>query len=444
MRIHNMKTRLLLAVAALTLLASCNIEPPGPMEYWLSYDGIDIMSAPNDSAEVIGRLPGLTTPYEIERRDSSGEWGYHYNPGTITTKGDKGWLRLKDMVYAGSEDPSERLETYVVTTDNLPVYKHPKADKNDRNTTFHKGDTVLVTAKQGNWKHLFYTRFGKSTGRQREYYGWVETSQLQKIDSMTRDGVAERMLAKAVVADAKSDEEVEYLKSRQEKHTAYRHVGIVIGYMAWAVMLAFAFFAFRRKKGWDVLMLFVLGGLILGMSQTILVSSFWFALIIPLMAMVLCYPLLYFKTSRLFGFLYPVLSLIAAIYYIVYCSDVLHPTFWIVVWFLILVAAVVVETVFIRGKIVRSICTHCGYYAKHTLMDYRSDKRVTGHGEKTKREFVKTTTTKTGEKTIITDHYNVTKVKEEHISVHTEADYECVNCGQLFTVRRDFSYTREV
>ena len=99
MRVHYMKYRLLLAVAVLTLYTGCNIEPPGVLEYWLSYDGIDVMSAPDDSSEVTGRLPGLSTPYEIERRDSSGEWGYHYDPGTVTTKGEKGWLRLEGKDY---------------------------------------------------------------------------------------------------------------------------------------------------------------------------------------------------------------------------------------------------------------------------------------------------------------------------------------------------------
>ncbi|MBR4739474.1 MAG: hypothetical protein IK058_05670 [Bacteroidales bacterium] len=426
-----MKTNAFVAAVLLLALVGC-ISKPERTEYWMSYDDIDLLASPTDTAAVVKQLNGRVTPFSIEQRDSSGEWGlYVVSRGTFS-KTVSGWLPLKEMVYAGSDDLNEHYETFTVKPKEMPMYKHPKVNKKDIYGRLHQGDTVLATTKSGNWMHVYYTRFGH-TGRQRENYGWVQTSQLQKIDSLTRQGVKDYMLAKSVTEQANDKENVSYLESRQKGHTVYQNIGIVIGYLAMAMALVFLVFAIRRKKVWDVVILFVMGVLILGISQAILVSTWWYAFMIPLMAYVLCYPLLYFdKTSGWFGYLFPALALLAAAYYIFMCTNLLHPTFWRVVGGVVLAAACVAETLYVRKRKERDICPFCGYYAKHSRGSRHDISTSTSHGTETKDEFVKRTETQSGNTKYITDHYNRVTYDTETTTTIYEIDRTCMRCEKVF------------
>lgn len=435
-----MRPRFIAAVVLLLTLVGCTGKPER-VEYWMSYDDIDLMASPSDTAAVVKQLNGRVSPFNIEQRDSTGAWGlYVISRGTFS-KTVSGWLPLKEMIYAGSDDPSERMETFVVKSKELPVYKHPKVNKKDSHGTLHMGDTVLATAKSGSWIHMYYTKFGQ-TGRQRKDYGWVQASQLQKIDSLTREGMAEQMLASAVVAKANDKEDVSYLEFRQKSHTVYQNVGIVIGYVAMAMALGFLVFAIRRKKFWDVVLLLVMGVLILGLSQAILVSTWWYAFLIPLMAYVLCYPLLYFdKTSGWFGTLFPILALLATAYYLFMCTNLLHPTFWRVVGFVLLAAACVTETFFVRDRKERDICPFCGYYAKHARGSRHDISTSTSHGKETKDEFVKRTETQSGNTKYVTDHYNRVTYDTETTTTVYEVDRTCMRCGETFQNRGESKIT---
>lgn len=432
----NILNRLLLSTVAILLvsLVGCTSKPER-VEYWMSYDDIDLMASPSDTASVVKQLNGRVTPFDIEQRDSTGEWGlYVVSRGTFS-KIVSGWLPLKEMTYAGTDDPDEIYEAFTAKPKELPMYKHPKVNKKDIYGRLHQGDTVLATAKSGNWMHVYYTRFGH-TGRQHETYGWVQASQLQKIDSLTRQGVKEQMLAKSVTEQANDKEGVDYLEFRQKSHTVYQNVGIVIGYIAMAVALGFLVFAIRRKKLWDVVLLLIMGVLILGFSQAILVSTWWYAFLIPLMAYVICYPLLYFdKTSGMFSYLFPILALLASAFYLFMCTNLLHPTFWRVVGFVLLAAACVTETLFIRDRKERDICPFCGYYAKHSRGSRHDLSTSTSHGTETKDEFVRRTETQSGNTKYITDHYNRVTYDTETTTTIYEIDRTCMRCGKVFQNR---------
>lgn len=429
----NSWNRFLLPTIAILLFAlvGCGGKPER-VEYWMSYDDIELMASPSDTASVVKQLTGRVTPFEIVERDSTGEWGrYVVSKGTFS-KIVSGWLPLKELIYAGSDNPDEKLEAFVVMSKELPVYKHAKLNKKDRHETLHQGDTLLATSQSGNWTHIYHTRYRQS-GRQTQCYGWVQSSQLQKVDSLTRDGIAEQMLAKSVVANANDKEDVDYLEFRQKSHTVYQNIGIVIGYIAMAVALGFLVFAIRRKKVWDVVILLVMGVLILGFSQAILVSTWWYVFLIPLMAYVLCYPLLYFdKTSGWFCSLFPVLALLASAYYLFMCTNLLHPTFWRVVGFVILAAACVMETFYLRRRIERDICPFCGYYARHSKGASHDISTSTSHGTETKDEFVKRTETQSGNTKYITDHYNRVTYDTETTTRVYEVDRTCLRCGKEF------------
>ena len=429
-----MKTRVLAATVLLLTLVACTGKPER-VEYWMSYDDIALLASPTDTASVVKQLNGRVTPFGIEQHDSTGEWGlYVVSRGTFS-KTVSGWLPLKEMIYAGSDAPDEIYEAFTAKPKEMSMYKHPKVNKKDVYGRLHQGDTVLATAKAGNWMHVYYTRFGH-TGRQHETYGWVQASQLQKIDSLTRQGVKDYMLAKSVTEQANDKEDVDYLESRQKGHTVYQNIGIVIGYIAMALALGFLVFAIRRKKVWDVVILFVMGVLILGLSQAVLVSTWWYAFLIPLMAYVLCYPLLYFdRTSGWFGYLFPALALLAAAYYIFMCTNLLHPTFWRVVGALALAAICVAETFFVRNRKERDICPFCGYYAKHSRGSRHDLSTSTSHGTETKDEFVRRTETQSGNTKYITDHYNRVTYDTETTTTIYEVDRTCMRCGKVFQNR---------
>lgn len=410
-------------------------------EYWMSYDDIALMSAPTDTATVIKQLHGRVSPFTIIGRDSTGEWGcYELSDGTFS-KSKQGWLPLKEMIYAGSDDPAERYEAYVVKIKELPVYKHAKADKKDRYVMLHQGDTVLATAKSGNWLHMYYTKFNKG-GSQREDYGWVQAAQLQRIDSLTRDGLREQKLAASVVAQAGDKEDAAYLEARQKHHKVYQTVAVVIGYIGMVAALALLFFAVRRKKVWEVLLIFVMGVLIVALSQAIEVSSWYFAFFLPLMAYIVTYPLLYFnRTSTLFTYLFPVLSLLAVAGYLLMNTNVLHPTFWRVVWFIVLAAACTVETFFFHNRCERDICPHCGHYAKHVVDERRQTGETSSHGTEKQDEYVNTTREKRGNTEYITEHYNRVTYDTTKTTRFYEVDRTCMNCGRSFINREESTST---
>lgn len=429
-----MKAKVFSAVALLLSLVGCTSKPER-VEYWMSYDDIELMASPTDTATVVKQLNGRVTPFDIEQRDSTGEWGLYVVSRGAFSKIVSGWLPLKEMIFAGTDDPDEIYEAFTAKPKELPMYKHPKVNKKDVYGRLHQGDTVLATAKLGNWMHVYYTRFGQ-TGRQHEYYGWVQASQMQKIDSLTRQGVKDYMLAKSVTEQANDKEDVSYLENRQKGHTVYQNIGIVIGYIAMAMAIGFLIFAIRRKKVWDVVILFVMGVLILGLSQAVLVSTWWFVFLIPLMAYVLCYPLLYFdKTSEWFGYLFPALALLASAYYIFMCTNLLHPTFWRVVGAVVLAAACVTETFFVRDRKERDICPFCGYYARHSRGSRHDISTSTSHGTETKDEFVKRTETQSGNTKYVTDHYNRVTYDTETTTTIYEIDRTCMRCGKVFQNR---------
>ena len=112
----------------LLLLVGCK-APVEKVEYWMSYDDIALLASPTDTASVVKQLNGRVSPFNIEQRDSSGEWGLYVVSRGAFSKIVSGWLPLKEMIYAGSDDPEERMEAFVVKSKELPAYKHPKVNK---------------------------------------------------------------------------------------------------------------------------------------------------------------------------------------------------------------------------------------------------------------------------------------------------------------------------
>ena len=434
------KTGFLVAsVALLISLVGCTSKPER-VEYWMSYDDIDLMASPSDTAAVVKQLNGRVSPFNIEQRDSTGEWGLYVVSRGAFSKIVKGWLPLKDMIYAGSDDPDERYEAYVVKPKDLPMYRHPRVNKKDVYGSIHAADTVLATANLGKWMHVYHTKFSQ-TGRQAEHYGWVQTSQLQKIDSMSRNQLTDNSLATSITAKAKDSEEAKYLEFKQQNHVVYSRIGVIVGYIALAMAVIMLVPAIKRKKFWDIVLLVVIGLVLIAFSQSQQVITWWYSFAVLLMALVLCYPLLYFRTSAWFGYIFVGLVLAGVGYYVLLCTNLLHFNLWRLLLFLLLLAIVALLAHFIYKRIERDICPHCGYYARHSRDGRRQVGSTTSHGTETKDEFVKTTREKIGNTEYITDHYNRVTYDTKTTTRFFEVDRTCMRCGETFQNREESKNT---
>lgn len=438
--------RLFHCFAALMFFAmvscSINIRQYEDRELWISYDPINVYTAPDESAEVARQYSDLTRPLTIEGKDETGKWGRYVVYGNFFNN-ETFWIPLEKMIYVGREDLDEVMETYVVRTKETHLYRHPKADQKDViEPSLYEGDTVQVTAQANGWVHVRkfqYDRTSYSSNR----YGWVALKDLQDIGLLAANDVDESAHGKAqkIKEEKQEAKRVERAKRRgvdvesedyqrlKQSRSFYQMVYRIIGIYALVVWLFFKRGASYRGKAGDVKLILFLAPLLFVCSYFSQGPSWFFALLLPVMVYVLLYPFLYIRNAGFYKFLYPVVCLVAGGFYLYQFSKE-GPEKWVLI---LLGIAVVVISLIIIVRVADDICPRCGYYAGH----YSGTPQQVGQSRvrvehNPYKEYTHTTTEQVGRKTVITEHY----VSGVNTTTTTETDYKidrrCMKCGHVF------------
>lgn len=404
-----------------------------PTEIYMAYDPLNGYEEPSLESEVVHYWTNYGGEWEILEKDSTGQFG-RIRLAKYFFRHEDQWMPLDQMVYAGSTDPNERLETFVIIPGELHPYHHPKVDKNDTDIfAFFQGDTVQGTARVKGWVHVRKIKYNR-TEYSSNIYGWVPEKELTKIDSMTM-GELEEIAYQKAWAKEETNLSKYYLSGMRGIHETYRDVCEWISSFAFFFWLVFLIPARRRGEEWvnkSMLLLFVL------LTTTwwfCAKPSWYFALQIPLMVYAGLYPLLYFRIFAVFyRFLYPLASFGACGYYLYYMSNG-----WSRIVVLIVLAVLMVAmTLAIVKFLSMDICPHCGYFCafhskKKTLLD--SDTSVN----------TKSITSKVGEKTetrgnvkVTTEYYQTSDYDEETTTEYYEDTCYCARCGKQFK----YSYSK--
>lgn len=413
-------------LAFLFMLFAC-IGCKKPIEIYMAYDPLNGYEEPSFDSEVVHHWTNYGGEWEILEKDSTGKFG-RIRLDEYFFRHEDQWMPLDQMVYAGSTDPDERLETFVIIPQEIHPYHHPKVDKNDTDIfAFFKGDTVQGTARVKGWVHIRKIRFNR-TEYSSNIYGWVPEKELTKIDTLTMGELEEIAYQKAWDKEEENMAKT-YLPGMRKIHQMYADVCEWIssfGLIFWLVFLIPA-----RRRGEDVvnktmLLLFIL------LTTTwwfCTKPSWYFALQIPLMAYVGLYPLLYFRPSAfLYRFLFPLVSLGGCAYYLYYMTNGWSRTVVLIVLAVLMIAM----TFAIVKLIAKDICPHCGYFtAYHSRKTELVDSSTSTSSEQYTTKVGESTETR-GNAVVTTEHYT-----SGTRDVQTKTDFyedtcACARCGKPF------------
>ena len=409
-------------LAFLLMLFAC-IGCKKPIEIYMAYDPLNGYEEPSLESEVVHYWTNYGGEWEILEKDSTSQFG-RIRLDKYFFRHEDQWMPLDEMVYAGSTDPDERLETFVVIPEEIHPYHHPKVDKNDTDIlAFFKGDTVQGTARVNGWVHIRKFRYNR-TEYSSNIYGWVPEKELTKIDTMTMGELEEIAYQKAWDKEEKNMAKT-YLPGMRKIHQTYADVCEWISGFALIFWLVFLIPA--RRRGEDIvnktlLWLFVL------LTTTwwfCTKPSWYFALQIPLMVYVGMYPMLYFRPlAFLYRFLYPLASLGGCAYYLYYLTNG-----WSRTVVLIVLAVLTVAMTFAIVKLVtKDICPHCGYFtAFHPRTTELVDSSTSTRADRYK--------TKVGENTVggVTTEYYTSDTRDVSTTTNFFVDTcICAKCGKKF------------
>lgn len=401
-------------------------------ECWVSYDPIDAYQQPSDSSEVLYHLRGSYYCHTILEKDTSGKWGRIEHQDYF--KKVTCWLPLEKMIYAGSEGMGEQFTSAVVKPDKMPLYMHPKKDRNDSQGSLKKNDTVQITTKTGQWAHIKYIKvLGKGEDFD-EWHGWAPLAQLEEIGTMSVEEVEQYQKDKRANAVA-SKTKGKYKPFMAKLHPFYRKMYRFSGKWAVAMVILLLIPSFRRKLFWRLLLFLPVAYVVANVGLECVMPSWYFAFLIPFATLIYCYPLLYSrKTAMISVILYLGSTFImSGLYYFCYFkapkgSFVLSH----VLLFLLLLAICVLISLLIYIKIDHCFCPHCKYYANHPIvkvgvLDISTENEtdsVVNHTESTKREYYR--------KTVITDKYEKKVYDTETKTIDREITRKCMKCGHEY------------
>ena len=434
-------------IILLFVMSACGFEfdiKKGPSEYWITYDPINGYKEPSETSEVVKEFTNTSFPFEITGKDATGKWGKHVIHGYFGSQ--TVWMPLDQMFYAGSDDYSEELDTYVVKVKEMRLHKHPKNDKKEEAwELLHQGDTLQVTDRVDGWLHVRKIQY-RRTAYASNRFGWVPENTLQQIETLSSDEVDKSAYRKAEKREEERREErnvkrfgEENSKKISKAHSIYGRLCQWLGIFSIIIWLIFRRPAANRGVKFDLVVVLILGLLLIVSGWLIKGPSWFFALLIPIMVFVALYPLLYLRSGLIFEILYPLVSLaLSGIYLYLYSNQASK------IWVLIILGAIaVVITFIVFFKISDDVCPICGYYANHhSDAPQQVGPSRTSVSTNPYKRYVKTTTEKSGNTTIITDHYETGTTQTVTTTTNYKILRTCARCGATFTNHKTVTTSR--
>ena len=229
-------------------------------------------------------------------------------------------------------------------------------------------------------------------------------------------------------------------------HPAYRKACIWLGWIALALFLVFLYPTIRRSKFWNLFLMLPYAGLLLLAGKYCIMPTWIMMFTIPLMAYVVCYPLLYTGLSRsYFGIGIALTVVVSAFYFWPYIGVVNENGFGLMrlVLMLLMVGVTFVEIFYLTDGNKEDVCPHCGYFASHK----RGESRLTGtevsYGTETDTVYDGTTerTDYYSNTKYITKHYHDETYDTKTTVKHYETDRTCMRCGGSYITKHTSEQT---
>ena len=243
--------------------------------------------------------------------------------------------------------------------------------------------------------------------------------------------------------------EEKYNPRMAKAHPFFRKVCNWLGWASLGMFVVFIAFAIPRRKFWNALAMIPIALLLFIIAKKCAMPTWLMMFVIPFMAYVITYPLLYLRTPWL---IYQLgcfaIALVAAGYYfwhylVVYDSASHSLSLIHLLLFIAMLAVTFFITFFISNKNVEDICPHCGYFAKHSKGASRNTGSSVSYGSETDTVYDGTTEKmnySTNTK-IITKHYHDEQYETKTTTTHYETDRRCMRCGGAYTSHSTSSST---
>jgi ribosomal protein S27AE len=288
--------------------------------------------------------------------------------------------------------------------------------------------TVLLTAL------LAFTGCGEKREKVTAVRTTVQTAEV----GMTLKDIATMSYSESNPVALSTMEEV-YSPLMAKMHPACRKAAIWFGGIALVMFVVFLYPTIRRSKFWNLFLMLPYAGVLFLVGKNCIMPTWIMMITIPIMAYVVCYPLLYTGLSRSYVWIAIALTMVvAALYLWPYVGVVDEGGFSLMrllLWVLMMGISFVVIFYLTKGND-EDVCPHCGYFAYHK----RGDRRLTGtdvsYGSETDTVYDGTTesysysnNTKT-----ITKHYHDEQYSTKTVTKHYDENRTCVRCGKGFIV----------
>lgn len=221
-------------------------------------------------------------------------------------------------------------------------------------------------------------------------------------------------------------------------HPAYRKACIWVGWVALALFVVFLYPTIRRSKFWNLILMLPYAGLLLLAGKYCIMPTWLMMLTVPLIAYVVCYPLLYTGLSRSYVWISPVVTVVAAALYLwSYVGVVEDGGFSLLhlVLLLVMLAVSFLEIDFLYRGNVDDICPHCGYFASHKMGESRLTGTEVSYGTDVDTVYDGTTERTVDNTKYVTKHYHDEVYDTKTVTKSWDTDRTCMRCGGQFITK---------